>query len=293
MSSGSSRVKARWCLPHAGFVKINVDAALNRDYGRVGLGLVARNENGEVIQAMACTLLHEWSAEQAEAAIVLWATKVAIEQAVVITTFTSRFQWLIWIVWKRILVWLYSCCTTWISWMMRIEFLRICLQILLDLMRPSVCDFLKEIGNSLFKVTGFRKAYETYMNAMKCLCVTISAMYEECSVHNIDIEIRELVVSQQLNIAACEIKLSLFKEDIGSCSLVLEVDKSNVKALFRRGVALTKIGSMEDGYTDFRIAIGVEPKSKAIAQEIASLEAVLFQVSRVDDVVDHHSVIVV
>ncbi|XP_048501646.1 uncharacterized protein LOC104899109 [Beta vulgaris subsp. vulgaris] len=136
--------------------------------------------------------------------------------------------------------------------------------------------FLKEIGNSLFKVSNFCKAYETYRNAMKCLCVTISAMYEECYVHTIDLEIRELVVSLQLNIAACEIKLSLFKEAIGSCTLVLGVDKSNVKALFRRGVALTKIGSMEDGYADFRIARGVEPKNKAIAQEIASLEAVLF-----------------
>ncbi|KMT11602.1 hypothetical protein BVRB_5g109160 [Beta vulgaris subsp. vulgaris] len=117
--------------------------------------------------------------------------------------------------------------------------------------------FLKEIGNSLFKVNEFCKAYETYRNAMKCLCVTISTMYEECSVHNIDLEIRELVVSLQLNIAACEIKLSLFKEAIGSCSLVLGVDKSNVKAIFRRGMALTKIGSMEDGYTDFRISRGV------------------------------------
>ncbi|KMT03291.1 hypothetical protein BVRB_8g198320 [Beta vulgaris subsp. vulgaris] len=141
---------------------------------------------------------------------------------------------------------------------------------------------LKENGNSLFKVTEFGRAYAIYRNAMKCLCVTISAIYEECSANNIDPDIRKLVISLQLNIAACEIKLLLFKEAISSCSLVLGVDKSNVKALFRRGVSFTKIGSFEDGYADFRMARGIEPNNKAVAQEIASLEAVLLQFPKAD-----------
>ncbi|KMT14268.1 hypothetical protein BVRB_4g076240 [Beta vulgaris subsp. vulgaris] len=141
---------------------------------------------------------------------------------------------------------------------------------------------LKENGNSLFKVTEFGRAYAIYRNAMKCLCVTISAIYEECSATKIDPDIRKLVISLQLNIAACEIKLLLFKEAISSCSLVLGVDKSNVKALFRRGVSFTKIESFEAGYADFRMARGIEPNNKAVAQEIASIEAVLLQFPRAD-----------
>lgn len=50
-------------------------------------------------------------------------------------------------------------------------------------------------------------------------------------------------------------------------------------------MALTKPGSLEHGYADLRIARGIAPKYKAIAHEIESLEAVIFQVPRVDDIV--------
>ncbi|KMS97072.1 hypothetical protein BVRB_7g179330 [Beta vulgaris subsp. vulgaris] len=100
---GVKRAKDRWLLPSPGFIKINVDAAVNGEYCRVGLGMVARDENGQVLRAWSRTMSHDWPAEKAEAAAVLWATEEAIAQGwsnvvlesdaqVIINAINSRLQ---------------------------------------------------------------------------------------------------------------------------------------------------------------------------------------------------------
>ncbi|KAL2937745.1 hypothetical protein RDABS01_021194 [Bienertia sinuspersici] len=60
-------IEAKWSPPLQGVLKVNFDAATNVDPGRVGLGVVVRDDNGAVILAKARTSLQDWSAELAEA----------------------------------------------------------------------------------------------------------------------------------------------------------------------------------------------------------------------------------
>uniref|UniRef100_A0A803LW25 Carbohydrate kinase PfkB domain-containing protein n=1 Tax=Chenopodium quinoa TaxID=63459 RepID=A0A803LW25_CHEQI len=97
---------------------------------------------------------------------------------------------------------------------------------------------LKLDGNSLFNKGEVSNAFDTYNKAFKYLCVTLSAIYDDVLATNINLDHRDLIISLHLNIVACAIKLNKLSKAIVSCSVVLMVDKRNVKAPFRRGLAL-------------------------------------------------------
>ncbi|KNA12343.1 hypothetical protein SOVF_126030 [Spinacia oleracea] len=133
--------------------------------------------------------------------------------------------------------------------------------------------YLKEEGNSLFKKNDFSDALLNYQKAIKCFCVIICGVSEDFHLRGISIELKELIISLHLNVAACALKLNEFSLAIISCSLVLEIDGRNVKALFRRGLALATLGRHEEAYEDFRKAKEVEPNNKDIVREIGNLES--------------------
>ncbi|GMN73854.1 hypothetical protein TIFTF001_053750 [Ficus carica] len=51
----------KWCPPTRGYVKINVDAAVNNDMEFIGIGVVARNEDGTVLAAAARRMFGRFS----------------------------------------------------------------------------------------------------------------------------------------------------------------------------------------------------------------------------------------
>ncbi|XP_048502752.1 uncharacterized protein LOC125498565 [Beta vulgaris subsp. vulgaris] len=69
----SSRI---WLAPPAGFTKLNVDASLAVD-GWVGLGVVARQADGEVLFAATRRIRAHWSPEVAEAKAILMAVRLS------------------------------------------------------------------------------------------------------------------------------------------------------------------------------------------------------------------------
>ncbi|XP_021839114.2 uncharacterized protein [Spinacia oleracea] len=79
-TSPSARTNAKWEPPNQGVLKVNFDAAINLDYGRVGIGIVTRDMQGKVVFASSKTLLQRWGPEMGEAAAALVAIKVAKEQ---------------------------------------------------------------------------------------------------------------------------------------------------------------------------------------------------------------------
>ncbi|KAL2906950.1 Switch 2 [Bienertia sinuspersici] len=58
---------SKWAPPISNEIKINFDAAVNREDGKVGIGVIARDCEGKVLVAKAKTLLHNWSPELCEA----------------------------------------------------------------------------------------------------------------------------------------------------------------------------------------------------------------------------------
>ncbi|KAL2937195.1 hypothetical protein RDABS01_020644, partial [Bienertia sinuspersici] len=74
------RTDAKWQPPDDGVIKVNFDAAINKDFGRVGLGIIGRNSDGQVVFAKARTMCYDWSLKLGEARAALEAMKVAKEE---------------------------------------------------------------------------------------------------------------------------------------------------------------------------------------------------------------------
>lgn len=71
------RAKAAWTPPGAGFIKVNVDAAVNEQDDRFGIGIVARDVSGKVIYAASKTLWPFSTVKRAELETFYWAVKVS------------------------------------------------------------------------------------------------------------------------------------------------------------------------------------------------------------------------
>ncbi|XP_021746184.1 peptidyl-prolyl cis-trans isomerase FKBP42-like [Chenopodium quinoa] len=112
----------------------------------------------------------------------------------------------------------------------------------------SYMTALKDEANALFKLIKFSTAFVMYNKGIKCLCVIICAISDDSHKCEANLELKGLAFSLLLNIAASAIKLNKFSEAITSCSLILESNKRNGNALFRRGIALEK------AYDDFKFA---------------------------------------
>ena len=85
-------------------------------------------------------------------------------------------------------------------------------------------------------------------------------------------QIDELKATLHLNLAACQLKINEPYEAAENCSKTLELDASNVKALFRRGQAYNKAGEYEKARKDLIEAAKRDPSNKAIRDEIESVK---------------------
>ncbi|XP_057418993.1 uncharacterized protein LOC130713222 [Lotus japonicus] len=84
-----------WKRPHAGLIKVNFDASVRRNLA--GIGLVARDEDGEVLAAATLAMVLMQSVGLAEALCFRWALQMAIDlgfRAVCFETDSLQlFQW--------------------------------------------------------------------------------------------------------------------------------------------------------------------------------------------------------
>ncbi|KAL2931098.1 Tritrans polycis-undecaprenyl-diphosphate synthase, partial [Bienertia sinuspersici] len=65
--------KAWWSAPGVGLIKVNFDVALDRKLGKVGIGIMARNEEGEILITKATFLHQDWDPELCAAQVVIQA----------------------------------------------------------------------------------------------------------------------------------------------------------------------------------------------------------------------------
>lgn len=71
--------QVHWCPPGEGWLKINVDAAMDGENELAGLGAVIRNYKGEVVAAAVNTAKNFGDVEMAEAKAVLWGIHAALK----------------------------------------------------------------------------------------------------------------------------------------------------------------------------------------------------------------------
>lgn len=125
----------------------------------------------------------------------------------------------------------------------------------------------KTTGNDHFKSKNYVMAARRYSKSLKYVI----------SIGNDVVDSDDVVVCQDLkmaclnNLAACQLKLHLYKHSITNSTKVLEVQPKNSKALYRRGIAYLQIKDFDLAEMDLLTAKELEPESQAIIGQLKIL----------------------
>lgn len=84
---------------------------------------------------------------------------------------------------------------------------------------------------------------------------------------------KKIKLSCHLNVGACKLKLGDFKATRDSCQKALEIDGSNVKALFRRSQAFAGTKDFVEAIADLKKALEIEPQNKDVRSEYKRVRA--------------------
>ncbi|XP_071710598.1 70 kDa peptidyl-prolyl isomerase-like isoform X3 [Rutidosis leptorrhynchoides] len=125
----------------------------------------------------------------------------------------------------------------------------------------------KEEGNVLFKNGKYRRAAKKYDKA-------VDYLNEEGQFGDDDKKVvKSLRVTCWLNGAACSLKLNDCKEAIKLCSMVLDAESYNVKALYRRAQAYMESYDLQLAELDIKKALEADPQNR----EVKSIQKTLRQ----------------
>lgn len=124
---------------------------------------------------------------------------------------------------------------------------------------------LKEEGNKEFKEGDLDKAARAYrrgVNALKKL------NRNNCG----EEQVKALLVTLHTNLSTVSFKNSKFRVSAEVATQALNIDETNVKALYRRAVANRKLGNLEDSRADLRAAIAVDANSTVCKKELIAVK---------------------
>lgn len=133
----------------------------------------------------------------------------------------------------------------------------------------------KEAGNEHFKTGAYQRAIQDYVSAVHLLSTprfwrsATDALWTTAST---------LYVACQSNRSLCHLKLNEWGSAIRCATDALTWEKSNVKALFRRGSALMErrdAGDLEKAERDFSKAQQLDPENVDAQRKLASCRALL------------------
>jgi FK506-binding protein 4/5 len=130
----------------------------------------------------------------------------------------------------------------------------------------EACKKAKEEGNELFRQSKWKRAHKKYKKAAGFIEAGYSMKDEEKA------EADPLKLVCHLNMAACNLKLKEYKSVLEDCKKALEIEPKNIKALFRRGQALSALDDWKEAQSTFDKALELEPDNKDVKREIALLK---------------------
>lgn len=135
--------------------------------------------------------------------------------------------------------------------------------------RIAHANKMKAEGTDLFNKQNYELGAAKYEEA------ALFAVDEGITGNDIPDEERPLYVSCWSNAAMCYIKLKDWPDAVRSTNLVLELDseeKTNVKALYRRGLARMKLGLYKEAKVDLMDAYGIDNTNKDVRKALAQLK---------------------
>jgi peptidylprolyl isomerase len=135
--------------------------------------------------------------------------------------------------------------------------------------RLQKANQLKQEGTALFQASNYQEAARKYSQAADY------AVEEGLTGNDIPEDERPLFISTCGNAAMCYLKTKDYTEAIHACNQVLEIDSerdTNIKALFRRGMARMNLGLLPEAKTDFMTACNHEKNNKEVRKALQELK---------------------
>ena len=127
----------------------------------------------------------------------------------------------------------------------------------------------KDEGTELFKGGVYKQAAIRYTKALQNCSKFFDLSADD------EKEVNEIKVKLHLNIAMCFLKLKNNHKVINNCTDALELEKDNVKALFRRATAYYNEKKIKEAKSDLKNAMKINPDDKAIKKLNAKLDLVI------------------
>ncbi len=135
----------------------------------------------------------------------------------------------------------------------------------------------KEKGNEFYKKGEMRNAIHEYKSCIKVISYVDERVYKE--------GLKATAIALMGNLAAAHLSMSNWKRVIKYTTEVLKYEPSNDKALYRRSQALRKYPErLEEARKDLAEAIRVNPKSKQLRDDYATLVDEVKQKRKADKV---------
>ncbi|KAJ4966096.1 hypothetical protein NE237_017945 [Protea cynaroides] len=134
----------------------------------------------------------------------------------------------------------------------------------------------KEEGNALFKAGRYVRASKRYEKAAKYIGYDISFGEEEKK------QAKALKVTCNLNDAACKLKLKDYKQAQKLCTKVLDIESTNVKALYRRAQAYIQLADLELAELDIKMALEIDPNNRDVKLEYKVLKEKIKEYNKKD-----------
>ncbi|NXG68642.1 UN45B protein, partial [Baryphthengus martii] len=114
---------------------------------------------------------------------------------------------------------------------------------------------LKEEGNKYFQANDYEKAVQSYTQAMK--------LNKE----------KALQAVLYRNRAACFLKKEEYAKAASDASRAIDINASDIKALYRRSQALEKLGKLDQAFKDAQKCATIEPRNKNFQETLRRLGA--------------------
>ncbi|KAL2938701.1 70 kDa peptidyl-prolyl isomerase, partial [Bienertia sinuspersici] len=133
---------------------------------------------------------------------------------------------------------------------------------------------LEDEGNISFKEGDFDIALEKY--SLSCVFLSCLALQKEDARSSFS----QLASSVVLNMAASLLKKKEFEHVGQLCSIVLNYNPNNVKALFRRANAAIGLGKYELASWNLRVALEVEPSNQEVVRKLKEVEQITHSIPK-------------
>eukprot|EP00053_Salpingoeca_punica_P016467 m.155719 g.155719 ORF g.155719 m.155719 type:complete len:488 (-) comp16969_c3_seq3:319-1782(-) len=124
----------------------------------------------------------------------------------------------------------------------------------------------KNLGNELFKKGDYERALRRYDMAINMVSSTYNFNDEEKK------EVEQKKLSCYLNKAQCQLKTRHLRDAIHSCDSALELDKQNLKGLYRRGTAYLELNEWDDAEKDMQALLAIEPSNTSALQCVRDIK---------------------